>query len=223
MQVNFFIIVVIVFGLILFVAEHFTRKKHEKNLAYAQSRGWRYHKQHPTLARVAVQMVGGGRRSNSFRMVFEGQSAGRPFLAGTARWTESSGSGKNRSSETHYRRVVLRPIELNVRDVRLVKEGFFNNLFNRDIKTEWEVFNEQWKVTAPDERFVHALLSPTMQEWLMRHSDLNLCLDSGWLAFYTNGQLAAEEVDSIVARSDGFLAQIPRFLWQDYGYPGGRR
>ena len=112
MQANFFIIVVIVFGLILFVAEHFTRKKHEKNLAYAQSRGWRYHKQHPTLARAAVQVVGGGRRSNSFRMVFEGQSAGRPFLAGTARWTESSGSGKNRSSETHYRRVVLRPMNL---------------------------------------------------------------------------------------------------------------
>lgn len=220
--------VLFIFGLVAIIAVgayqmYAKKKKNEENQLYATDRGWTYHKKHPTFARQAVQAVKGGRDSNTFQMVFEGRDNNVPFYAGTAVWTETTGSGDDRKTSTYYRKLIMRPLGLNVQGARIEKETVFNNMFNRDIKTEWEEFNKAWKISSNDHRFVHALLAPAMQEWLMRNTDLNFFVSSGWLYVYAVGRLEKESVDHYIRVSNEFREKVPEFLWQDYGTGGGNR
>lgn len=216
MEVTLVIILIAVIGVAVF-SHYLQKKKHEENQRLAATRGYRYHQSYPSLAKQVVAAVDGGHESRRFTMVFEGEKEGLHFLAGTAQWTVTTGSGKNRNRRTYYRKVVMIPCELKVHEVRIQKENFFNNIFNRDLKTEWEQFNEAWKLTGSDPRFVHALLDQQMQQWFMRHQAKNFMLGEGWLYIYTEGRLEYEELDHYLEIGREFRERVPAFVWHDYG------
>lgn len=193
----------------------FNRKRHERNRALAAERGWSYQAKMPGMARQVVSDVGGERSGRAFVGVFEGTTDRGVFYAGTAQWTEHRGSGENQSSETVRRKVVTMPIPLAAPRMRLEREGFLKNIFNRDLKTEWEEFNRAWIVTGEDPRFVSAVLTPTMQEWLMPIR-VSYLLKPGWITVYADGRLEAADVDVLLPALTGFCDRITPFLWQDY-------
>lgn len=198
---------------------YLSKKRHERFAEAARQRGWTYHKKLSSMRRQVVEDVRGGRAGNEFVSVFEGSFDGQPFFAGTAQWTENRGSGDNRRTETFHRKVLTRPIALQAPRMRLEKEGLLKNIFNRDLKTEWEVFNKTWIINGDDPRFVSAVLSPTMQQWLMDHTEYQFALRSGWITVFAgeDRRLEVEEVDGFLAASAGFCNQIAPFIWQDYG------
>lgn len=213
-------VVLVGIGISLYV----NKVRHERFGEAARQRGWTYHKKLNSMRRQVVEDVRGGRSGNAFVSVFEGSVDGQQFFAGTAQWTETSGSGDNRRTETFKRKVLTRPIPLRAPRMRLEKEGFLKNIFNRDIKTEWEVFNKTWIITGDDPRFVSAVLSPTMQQWLMDHTDYHFALRSGWITVFTgeNRMLQVDDVDGFLAASTGFCDEIASFIWQDYGTGSSR-
>lgn len=201
------------------IGAYMTKKRHERLAGFASQRGWKYHKKLNSMRRQVVVDVGGGRSGNAFHGVFEGELQGRPFYAGTAEWDETTGSGDDQTTKTYRRAIITRPISLNSPSMRLEKESFLTKIFNRDIKTEWEEFNKAWLIKGDDPRFVSAVLSPTMQQWLMHHQDYCYVLRPGWVSVYSprDARLQYEDIDTLIAASTGFTEQILPFIWQDYG------
>lgn len=216
---SFIVIVIVVLAGVFGITMYVSKKRHERAAEAAKSRGWTYHKRFDSLRREVVKDVRGGRSGNAFVGVFEGEFEGGRFYAGTAQWTETTGSGDNQQTQTHHRPILTRAIPLDSPAMRLEKENFVTKIFNRDIKTEWEEFNKEWRVTGDDPRFVSSVLSPTMQQWLMRNPGYCFVLRPGWVSVYRpdSDRLDVEDVEGLLAVSAAFTGEILPFIWQDYG------
>jgi hypothetical protein len=184
------------------VAETYaTRRRHERNRAWAVAQGWSYQGADATLVhRWSGEPFGEG-RSRTATEVLRGVFRGHPVTSFTYRWT--TGSGKNRT--THTRHVVA---------------AIARVLGGQDIRFEHEEFNAEWRVQAADLRFAHGVVHPRLMEALMRRPARGTSLRVGGpsILCWAYGRT---DLDQVLARASVLCTvvdAIPRHVWQDHGW-----
>ncbi len=197
-----------------------TRRRHERNRAFAASIGWAYQESDPDLiGRWQGEPFGQGSARRATE-VLRGRFRGRPVTSFTYRWT--TGSGKNRT--THTRHVVALDLPAFLPTLQLTPEGFVTAvaraLGGQDIRFESEEFNRAWRVQGGDLRFAHGVVHPQMIDRLMRFplvgSSLRVEGPSvlSWEPGSTDLQRIAERVGALCDLADA----VPRHVWQDHGF-----
>jgi hypothetical protein len=197
-----------------------TRRRHERNRAWAAAQGWTYQAADPTLVDRWLGEpfgVGHGRHATE---VLRGTVRGRPLTSFTYRWT--TGSGKSRT--THTRHVVglglpteLPTLQLTPEDVGTAVVRFFGG---QDIRLESAEFNDEWRVQSTDLRFAHGVLHPRLMDQLMRYpargSRLRIAGASvlSWSPGATDLARVVERATVLADLADA----IPRHVWQDHGW-----
>jgi hypothetical protein len=203
------------------VAETYaTRRRHERNRAWAAAQGWTYQAADATLAhRWNGEPFGEGRSRNATE-VLRGVYRGHPVTSFTYRWT--TGSGKNRT--THTRHVVALDLPASLPTLQLTPEHlgtavarFFGG---QDIRFEHEEFNAEWRVEATDLRFAHGVVHPRLMEALMRHPARGTSMRVGGASVlsWAYGRTDLTQVIERAAVLCTVVDAIPRHVWQDHGW-----
>lgn len=80
-------------------------------------------------------------------------------------------------------------------------------------------FNEAWRVTGPNKRFVHALVQPLLIEALLTISGgaTPVCVTNGAIYTWTAKRLTAVQQVDLLKRLDAVRRTIPDFVWKDFG------
>lgn len=135
---------------------------------------------------------------------------------------ERSQSSQGRSSRTYYRfSVVLAAVDALLPPTRIEKENVLSRLADRlamrDLEFESDEFNRAFEVRADDREFAYKLIDARMMEWLL-HTAGRQCFEvSGpWAMAYCK-QLPPAEVITLLQAVQGFVGQVPRLVWADYG------
>jgi hypothetical protein len=99
---------------------------------------------------------------------------GRPWpaQAGDYQYTTQSGSGKNRSTQTHrLSYLIVETPHLGAPDLAIRREGMFDRFASfmgfDDIDFESVEFSERFHVKSSNKRFAYAVIEPRMMEFLL--------------------------------------------------------
>jgi hypothetical protein len=130
-------------------------------------------------------------------------------------------SGDNDSKTYHRFSIVLASVAAWLPGVRIEKENAFSRLADhlalRDLEFESEEFNRRFEVRADDTEFAYKLIDARMMEWLLHTAGPHCYEVSGpWVLGYCK-RLPAAEVPTLLFAVKGFIAQVPRLVWADYG------
>jgi hypothetical protein len=142
--------------------------------------------------------------------------------AGDYHYTETSGSGKNRSTTTYHFSylVVTLPFGAFLPDLAVRRENLLDKLAGaigfEDIDFESAEFSRRYHVSSRDRRFTHSLIDPRMIEFLLIGQPRAFELGKGVLLL-TSGSTRwdAVEVDAAIRWTREFLARWPGHLVTD--------
>lgn len=210
----------VVFGLMIWGAWYWNKKRREAARAFAAAHGWTFTVQVPALTqrwRSSPFQRGHSRRA---RNVITGRFEGMPFVSFEYQYT--TGSGKNQS--THYHHVVSLSLPARLPWLRLSPDGagasvakFFGG---QDIRFESKAFNDAWRVEGGDQRFAYDFVHPRMMDRLMAPDTIGrtICVEGSDIFLAVNGRQVLEAIHSYVNMLYGIYDQIPRHLWLNVGY-----
>ena len=85
-----------------------------------------------------------------------------------------------------------------------------------DIELESQLFNEQFRVQADDERFASAVLQPRLMEWMMQNPSLRWQIAEDVLVSWGYGEIAVTELPARLEAMAGVVDRIPPFVLRDY-------
>ena len=88
--------------------------------------------------------------------------------------------------------------------------------FGRGISFESQAFNDQFAVSARDQKFAYDVIHPRQMEYLMANPPATFEFVDDWAWF----SVGAHNQPTIAHSSlflRGFLARIPRFVWRNLG------
>lgn len=135
---------------------------------------------------------------------------------------EESHNNDGGSSRTYHRfTVVVAAVDAWLPPVQIAKENILTRLADhlamRDLEFESAEFNRMFNVKASDREFAFKLLDARMLQWLL-HTAGSHCyeVNGPWVLGYCK-QLDAVEVTTLLYAVKGFIGQIPRLVWADYG------
>ena len=135
---------------------------------------------------------------------------------------ERSTDSQGHSSRSYSRfSIVLAGVAAWLPPTRVEKENVLSRLADRlamrDIEFESEEFNRRFEVRSDDREFAYKLLDARMMEWLL-HTAGPHCYEVGgpWVLGYCK-QLPVPQVPTLLFAVKGFVGQIPRLVWADYG------
>jgi hypothetical protein len=89
----------------------------------------------------------------------------------------------------------------------------------RPFLSESADFNDRWKVRGGDPRYVSAVLSPRVMDWLLRDdlTDMVICVDGAAIVISYPGPLAAESILPRTAILRDLARRIPQHVLNDFG------
>lgn len=207
------------FVLIAYLAYQAAKKRREAMAAFAASRGWTWVAEDPSLETAfsgAPFGLGHGRHaSNALR----GQHDGRPMVAFDYEYKTTSGSGKDRRTETHTFSVIAMGAGAAFPDLSVTPQnllsGFFGRVFNSDIELESEDFNRAFLVTSEHRKFASDVLHPRMMELLLGRPDLGWRFEGDSMVSVRRGQHEPAHVEATLAHLDAVVDAIPEFVWRE--------
>ena len=209
-----FIALFVVIAVLAFVA---AKKRREALEAFATAKGWTYTARDDSLARRFDGRPFGqgyGRHANN---VLRGVHDGRAMVAFDYQYTTSSGSGKDRTTDTHHYSVVVLSIGAVMPALSVSPEGMFGRivgrLTNTDIELESEDFNRAFTVRCPDRKFAFDVLHPQTMQLLLGWPDLGWRFEGDSMLVVTDGRHSVEEVEARLGVMDAILDGIPEFVW----------
>lgn len=137
-------------------------------------------------------------------------------------WYYEESHNDNGSSKSYYRfSIVLAAVDAWLPPVQVTKENVLTRLADhlamRDLEFESEEFNRTFNVKASDREFAFKLLDARMLEWLLHTAGPHCYEVSGpWVLGYCK-RLPPAQVPTLLYAVKGFIGQIPRLVWADYG------
>jgi len=91
-----------------------------------------------------------------------------------------------------------------------------DSLLPGDIELESQMFNEQFRVQADDQRFASAVLQPRLMEWMMQNPSLRWHIAEDTLVSWGHGELPVTELPARLEAMAGVVDRIPPFVLRDY-------
>ena len=209
--------VIALFVVIVVLAYVAAKKRREALEAFAKAKGWTYTARDDSLVRRFDGRpfgLGYGRHANN---VLRGVHDARAMVAFDYQYTTSSGSGKDRTTDTHHYSVVALSIGAVMPALSVSPEGMFGRmvgrLTNTDIELESEDFNRAFTVRCPDRKFAFDVLHPQTMQLLLRWPDLGWRFEGDSMLVVTDGHHSVEEVEARLGVMDAILDGIPEFVW----------
>ena len=223
------LVVLGVFALVVHViVRHFqqARKRREDLALWAFQRGFEYSQQDPHgLLRLDFQLFhqGDGRGCEN---VLTGTWEGLPIRLADYWYYEESHNSNGGSSRSYEQfSVMLTTIDAALPHVRIGHENALSRLFDKlgfdDIQFESEQFNRRFRVQADDRQFAYKLLDARMMDWLLTTGGGHCYEVNGqWVLAYCK-RLPPEQLTALLHAGKGFIEQVPRLVWADYGREAG--
>lgn len=200
-----------------------THRRTRRVQEWARQVGWTYVGWDRGLARRWRGRPFGTGDARRVRELVVGQWGGRP--AQSFRYEYTTGSGKNRSTTTHH--VVSLALPAYLPTVELTPESVLTRVASafggQDIQLESEDFNRAWRITAPDERFAHAVLHPRLMERLLQADarGVPLRIEGTDILCWTGGAPRLETIATRLQVMAAVVDAVPRFVWLDHGHDPG--
>jgi hypothetical protein len=147
-----------------------------------------------------------------------------PAEAGDYHYQITSGSGKNRSTQTYQFSYLLVNLPFGPRLPSLVvrPEGLFDKLAGavgfEDIDFESAEFSRRFHVSSSDRRFAYNLIDPRMIEFLLSAEPPRIELGAGTLlivADQAGGRWETTDFTTAVQWANGFMEHWPSFMVRD--------
>jgi len=223
------LMVVGVFGLVVFVVvRHYkqTRQRREDLALWALQHGLDYSQQDPHgLDRLDFHLftLGDGRGCEN---VLTGMWQDMPVRLADYWYYDEDNDSQGRSSRTYQRfSIMVTTIDASLPHVRIGHETalsrFGDKLGFRDIEFESEQFNRRFRVHAEDREFAFKLLDARMMTWLLTTAGPHCYEVNGpWVLVHCK-RLPPAKLTTLLHAGKGFIGQIPRLVWADYGTDKG--
>lgn len=195
------------------------KRRRELMTAYAATRGWTYVQEDPALlTRFSGAPFGLGHGRRAYNVLL-GHEDGRATVAFDYLYKTTSGSGKDRRTQTHYYSVTAMNIgvampALEVTPQNLVS-GFFGRLTGNDIELESEAFNRAFLVSCEDRKFASDVLHPRMMELVAQWPDMAWRFDRDSALVVQRGEHGPADIDEKLRRLDAILDTVPEFVWRE--------
>lgn len=219
------LLIVAVFALAVAVFVHQWKRAKQRRLdfaAWAARAGMSYSAEDPHgLAKLDFHLfsLGDGRGCEN---VVTGTWQGLDVRVADYWYYERSTDSQGHSSRSYTRfSIVLARVAAWLPTVRVEKENVLSRLADRlalgDLEFESEEFNRRFEVRAADREFAYKLLDARMMEWLLHTAGPHCYEVAGpWVLGYCK-QLDPSEITTLLQAVQGFVGQVPRLVWADYG------
>jgi hypothetical protein len=217
--------VVAVFGLVAFVVvRHFkqARKRREDLALWAVQHGFEYSQQDPHgLVGLDFHLFGLG-DGRGCENVLTGTWEGLPVHLADYWYYEDDNDSRGRSSRSYQLfSVMLTKVGADLPHVRIGQENVLSRLFDKlgfdDVQFESEQFNRRFRVHADDRRFAYQLVDARMMDWLLTPGSPHCYEVNGQWVLVHGKRLPPEQLTSLLQAGKGFVEQVPRLVWEDYG------
>ena len=154
--------------------------------------------------------------------VLSGQYKGVPMIAADYWYYTTSTDSEGRSSRDYDRfSIVIADVPAFLPRVQIERENIMTRLADAvgfdDIDFESDDFNRRFNVKASDREFAFKLLDARMMHWLLAVSDKACVEVFGSHVLLYCGKLSSERVPSLLESAKGFVDNVPRLVWNEYG------
>ena len=194
------------------------KRRREELAALAAARGWTLTPRDDSLVRRFDGRPFGQGTGRHADNVLRGEHDGRAMVAFDYQYTTTSGTGDNRTSDTHHYSVVALSMGALLPALSVMPEGMFGRmvgrLTNTDIELESEAFNRAFTVRCPDRKLAFDVLHPQTMQLLLRWPDLGWRFEGDSMLVVTLGRHSVEEVEARLGVMDAILDGIPDFVWE---------
>lgn len=215
----FFGVVAFMIGLVVFSI--ISRRRQRERLAqYAASRGWGYEPSGHNLAgHLGDDYPFNAGDSRKYSDVFTYTSGDATGMSLEFTYSVTTRTGDTQSTSTYPFHVVTLNLPVALPRLMLRREGrtdAVGKFFGRqDIQFESAEFNKAWLVQGDNLAAAHDIVNPRMMEWLMdpRTEHAAFSISGSRAITYVKGRQRTENIDALIARVHGFVAQIPGFVW----------
>lgn len=190
LPVLLFLLVAAVVGVLAYLSHLQQKRRREELAALAEQLGWRFSPHRDSshddqYAHFEIFRRGHGRCAYN-TLWGELTVEGRSFAAkmGDFRYKTTSGSGKNRRTQTHTFSYLILRVPLQPFPTLLIRpEGVFDKLAGAfgfdDIDFESAEFSRRFHVTSSDKRFAYDIVHPRMIEFLLETNPAAIDLEDG--------------------------------------------
>ena len=222
----FALVITIAIGLA--VAQHLAKQKRREALAeFGFRRGMQFSHQDPYgLDELPFRLFGLG-DGRGCENVLSGQWEGLPVKAADYwYYDESTDSKGNRSRHHHHFSVVGPDLGAHLPQVGIEQENMLTRLADhlgfRDIEFESEDFNGRFQVRTADREFAFKLIDARMMAWLISTGGRFAFEVSGDHLLVWTDRLDADRLVPFFMVTKGFVEQVPRLVWNEYGIAGSQ-
>lgn len=190
------------------------RRRRRELLDRLGAAGWRIDAKPDGAQRESAfgpfEALGLGRGARGVRATMDGEVEGAEVRVIEHRYVE--GGGNNSRTVRHVAAAIPCPDSWPM--LRLSHEHLGTKLLSmlggKDLQVESEAFNKRWRIAADDEDFAVLVLSPDVQDWLMRDDRREVwAIGRGWIACARRERLRAESFERISRRPLELLAMLP--------------
>ncbi|PKQ27130.1 MAG: hypothetical protein CVT64_01395 [Actinobacteria bacterium HGW-Actinobacteria-4] len=216
--------VVLVGGFVGFIVWQYKKNQARKAamMTFIASHGYGYIPRADDRTRYFRSPPFGQGYSPSAEHVVSGTVRGVPFETFAYQFTTRTRDSKGHmSTQTHPFQVTWIPLAQALPTMRLRTDNAFlrwgKSLGGRDLDTESEEFNNQWKVWCEDERIGHAILTPRMIEMFLKQEVMgrSYVFEGKALMTYVPGHTDLTETPSLVSLLADIASLIPPFLMEE--------
>ena len=154
--------------------------------------------------------------------VLQGTWKGLPVIEADYWYYNESTDSEGRTSRDYDRfSIVIVSIEAWVPNVSIERENLFTRLADhvgfRDVEFELEEFNRRFNVKCQDREFAYKLLDARMMEYLLEKAG-GICVEvGGGHVLVWQGRIGVEGMMELLYRAKGFVDNVPRLVWNEYG------
>lgn len=201
------------------------QKRREDLAAWAFQHGLTFsHDDQHRLDRLELHLfsLGDGRGCEN---VVSGTWQDRPVHLADYWYYDEDHDNEGGTSRTYHRfSIGLTKVDAWLPPVRIGHETALSRLGDKlgfgDVDFESEAFNRKFRVKAADREFAYKLLDARMLGWLLTTAGGHCYEVSGqWLLVHCK-RLPPGKLTTLLYAAKGFVDQIPRLVWTDYGTDG---
>ncbi|HVX18390.1 MAG TPA: hypothetical protein VHA73_10210 [Acidimicrobiales bacterium] len=213
--------VVVVVGVIAWLAYQRNKKHREQLAGWAASKGWTYAERDDSYCdRWSGSPFGQG-HSRKAKNVMCGTYANRDAVVFDYQYNETT-NDSNGTHETTYRfGVYALALPCALPTVSVAPEGFFTKIGHavgiHDIDLESEDFNRAFRLTADDKKLAYDVLPARNMQLLLSQPDIHVRTQGSYLLAFDRRWLNMTLVERRLAVMGQFVDQIPGFVWDDHG------
>lgn len=220
------IVLVAVVAIAVAVASYLTKQKRRESLAtFGLRRGMEFSHADPYgIDHLPFRLFGRG-DGRGCENVLSGTWEGLAVREADYWYYDENTDSKGNSSRTYHRfSLVVADIDAHLPHVCLEQENLFTRISDhlgfRDVEFESEDFNGRFQVRTADREFAFKLIDARMMAWLLSTGKSYGFEVNGGHALVWSDRLSPERLVPLFMVTKGFVEQVPRLVWGEYGTAG---